>query len=562
MQIQDVPSQFQPKYTSNYPPYSSGKNIEEIIFDHLIKEKDNIETDYIYLPVFWTSYYIINDYNTTGELLRWMDSLDKSKTYFTIVQYDSGIYVNNHTKETKDLNIITFSAGGGGLNTAESIREYEFHGLRRMFFNGTKGDYMIPLICLPQLPNMNLERDIYCSFMGRFDTYFSRTDMKHTLENSANKDKFKLFETVNYEEYKQIINRSIFTLAPRGFGFTSFRLYEAIYANSIPIYIWDNEIALPFSDKIDWNEFCVIIHSSKINQIEEILEKVNIPEMQKKLEEIKSVFTFEYTTDYIIRKISNTNKDTHTTNEKKISLGITHYNNTEYIVDAIKPALLDDRISEIIICDDVSTDINTLEHIIKELGNPKIKLYKNQKNLGCYHNKLETISKCSNQWTMLLDSDNIISKEFIDRLYELPEWNTNTIYAPSHAETFPIEPSDLLNFAAFANQYITNEIYIKNALPNLNFICLINNCNYFLPTQEYINCMNKYTYERATIDSLDSNVLFTDWLYNNNTVFIVENLKYKHRLHPKSNYNLSHTCDEPTIRRMLVDKLLSLYENK
>ena len=277
MQIQDVPPQFQPKYTSNYPPYSSGKNIEEIMFEYLIKEKDNIETEYIYLPVFWTSYYIINDYKTTDELLRWMESLDKSKTYFTIVQYDSGIYVNheiNNANNANNLNIMTFSAGGGGLNTTESIREYEFHGLRRMFFNGQKGDYIIPLICLPQFPNMNLDRDIYCSFMGRFDTYFSRMDMKHTIENSANKDKFKLFETINYEEYTQIINRSIFTLAPRGYGFTSFRLYEAIYANSIPIYIWDNEIALPFSDKINWNEFCVIIHSSKINQIEEILEKV------------------------------------------------------------------------------------------------------------------------------------------------------------------------------------------------------------------------------------------------------------------------------------------------
>jgi len=555
MQIQDVPPQLQPEYTSNYPPYSSGKNIEEIIFEQLIKEKDKIETDYIYLPVFWTSYYIINDYKTTEELLRWMESLDKTKTYFTVVQYDSGIYVNHQINNAKDLNIVTFSAGGGGLNTEESIREYEFHGLRRMFFNGTKGDYIIPLICSPQFPNTNSERDIYCSFMGRFDTYFSRMDMKHALENSTNKDKFKLFETTNYEEYNQIINRSIFTLAPRGYGFTSFRLYEAIYANSIPIYIWDNEIALPFSDKIDWNEFCVIIHSSKINQLEQILEKVNIPEMQQKLQEIKSVFTFEYTTNYIIEKISKNN------NKNKISLGITYYNNSEYIINAIKPALQDYRISEIIICDDVSTDINKLEHIIKELSNPKIKLYKNQKNLGCYHNKLETISKCSNQWTMLLDSDNIISKEFIDRLYELPEWNTNTIYAPSHAETFPIEPSDLLNFAGFANQHVTPEIYIKNALSNLNFICLINNCNYFLPTQEYINCMNKYTYERATIDSLDSTVLFTDWLYNNNTVFIVENLKYKHRIHPNSNHALSHTCDEPTIRRILVCKLFSLYKN-
>ena len=227
-------------------------------------------------------------------------------------------------------------------------------------------------------------------------------------------------------------------------------------------------------------------------------------------------------------------------------------------MEAIEPALNDDRIGEIIICDDTSKDIDTLEQILTTLNNPKIKLYKNETNMGCYHNKLETVSKCSNQWTLLLDSDNIISKEFIDRLYEIPEWNSHTIYAPSVAETFPIEPSDLLNYRAFTNTHITPDVYINNALTNLNFICLINNCNYFLPTQEYIRCMSQYIYNRVTIDSLDSNVLFTDWLYNNNSVYIVDNLKYKHRVHSNSNHALSHTCDEPTIRKMLVDKLLSM----
>lgn len=551
MQICHVPPQFQPHYESHYPPYSSGKNIEEIIFHYLQSIKDTIETNYIYLPVFWTSYYILHDYkDESKELSNWLETLDKSKKYFTVVQFDSGIFVNNSDIQ-KEINITVFSAGGGGLNTPDSIKEYEFHGMKRQFFNGRKGNYDIPLICSPKFPAKSIEKDIYCSFMGRFDTYFSRMDMKLALEHN---DKFKLFDSISYEEYQNIISRSIFTLAPRGYGFTSFRLYEAIFANSIPIYIWDNEISLPFSDEINWDDFCIIVHSSKINDIEQILQNADVPRLQTNLQKIKPYFTFLHTVDYMIRKLDQQeNKQ----NPKKISLAIPHYNNTEFIREALDPALNDERIGEIIICDDKSKDIDTLEQILTTLNNPKIKLYKNQTNLGCYHNKIETVSKCSNQWAILLDSDNIISKEFIDRLYEIPEWNTATIYAPSVAETFPIEPSDLLNYRAFTNTHITPDVYINHALTNLNFICLINNCNYFLPTQEYIKCMSQYTYERATIDSLDSNVLFTDWLYNNNTVYIVDNLKYKHRVHPNSNHALSHTCDEPTIRRMLVDKLLS-----
>lgn len=139
MQICHVPPQFQPHYESHYPPYSSGKNIEEIIFHYLQSIKDTIETNYIYLPVFWTSYYILHDYkDESKELSNWLETLDKSKKYFTVVQFDSGIFVNNSDIQ-KEINITVFSAGGGGLNTPDSIKEYEFHGMKRQFSMVEKG---------------------------------------------------------------------------------------------------------------------------------------------------------------------------------------------------------------------------------------------------------------------------------------------------------------------------------------------------------------------------------------------------------------------------------------
>ena len=112
MLIQQVPQEFQPIYRSNYPGYSAGKNIEEICYDYFINQQSSINSDYIYLPVFWTSYYVTHGYgqNING-LYNWLSTLDKTKKYFTIVQYASGIHVQNF-----DLNITVFSAGGGGLN--------------------------------------------------------------------------------------------------------------------------------------------------------------------------------------------------------------------------------------------------------------------------------------------------------------------------------------------------------------------------------------------------------------------------------------------------------------
>jgi glycosyltransferase involved in cell wall biosynthesis len=245
--------------------------------------------------------------------------------------------------------------------------------------------------------------------------------------------------------------------------------------------------------------------------------------------------------------------------QRKISLAIPHYNNTKYIQEAISCSLNDDRINEIIICDDKSKDINQLKEILIKINNNKIKLYENNSNLGCYHNKLETVSKCEKEWAILLDSDNIISTQFIDTLYDISEWDIKTIYAPSVAETFPNYISPNLNYTRFANQTITKEVYLKEIEKN-DFLCLTNTCNYFLPVKQYLSCMTKETYDRNIIDSLDSAVLFTDWLCGYNTVFIVKNLKYHHRLHPESNYMKSPTRHYETfVRNLLIEKVKKMY---
>ena len=53
---------FNQSIRQDYPSYSSGKNMEEIFYEYFLKEHTNIQTDLIYLPIFWTSYYVINGY--------------------------------------------------------------------------------------------------------------------------------------------------------------------------------------------------------------------------------------------------------------------------------------------------------------------------------------------------------------------------------------------------------------------------------------------------------------------------------------------------------------------
>jgi len=243
---------------------------------------------------------------------------------------------------------------------------------------------------------------------------------------------------------------------------------------------------------------------------------------------------------------------------KYISIAIPHYNNSNYIKECIENIINDERINEIIINDDKSSDINQLEVILNNFNNKKIKLYKNEVNLGCYHNKIKTISYCTNDWAILFDSDNILNIDFIDKLYNIKEWDSNTIYIPSWVVTFPNEPSPYLDYRKYSNIYINKEIYINNFNDN-NFQCLINTCNYFLPVKNYFNLMNNYqiNYKREMIDCLDSAVLFTDWLLSNGKIFVVNNLIYKHRLHEKSNYMLSTSKNyQEQVKNILLQKVL------
>ena len=235
---------------------------------------------------------------------------------------------------------------------------------------------------------------------------------------------------------------------------------------------------------------------------------------------------------------------------RRISIAIPHYNTSQYIMDAIGVCVRDTRVSEIIICDDASCDaeIKKLESILKMFGHitNKIRLYKNDKNLGCYHNKLQAISKCTNAWAILFDADNIIQTDYINTLFELPVWDDNVIYHPCWAKTFPVDPgnpTENMDFRVYENQTIDAAVFLNefNKPQTAKFQCLINNCNYFVPVTNFIQCMQKYDFERETMDVVDSAALFTFWLCSGKQVFVVKDLLYRHRIHKDSNSVVSTT---------------------
>lgn len=306
MIIEKVPSKYQPNYKSNYPSYSDGKNMEEVFYQILNSNKDEIETDIIYLPIFWTSFYITRNYGENIlDLYDYLDSLDKTKKYFTIVQYASGIYYRINKP-----NIVVFSAGGGGLNDKSNnpVKILNYYGLQRHIFFGNKGDYDIPLMCQPILYETEYKpRKILCSFMGRFDTHKCRLDMKIKLEKYG----YLLSQSQDFKIYSNLLKNSEFSLCPRGYGYTSFRLFEAIQNLSIPIYIWQDKTVLPFSDEVNWNKIAIIVEDKNMETIPELINKLTREEKDEMIENMKlfnkNYLSFEGTYEYIVRHICQKN---------------------------------------------------------------------------------------------------------------------------------------------------------------------------------------------------------------------------------------------------------------
>jgi hypothetical protein len=100
---------------------------------------------------------------------------------------------------------------------------------------------------------------------------------------------------------------SKFCLAPRGFGRSSFRFFEAIQLDTIPVYFWDDIEWLPYKDILDYSKFSVSIHESEIDRTAEILRSISNEKYVSMVEELKRVrhyFTLDSMCKYIMDKIN------------------------------------------------------------------------------------------------------------------------------------------------------------------------------------------------------------------------------------------------------------------
>jgi glycosyltransferase involved in cell wall biosynthesis len=210
---------------------------------------------------------------------------------------------------------------------------------------------------------------------------------------------------------------------------------------------------------------------------------------------------------------------------KTISLCITNYNRMEWVLRAFEQVLYDDRIWEIIIRDDTSDLPVYSELESATAGMDKVRLIRNQQNIGCYLNKMATIHSANEDFCIILDSDNFISTSFLDKIYE-QQWDEHIILAPDMGEP-------ALNYKALSGKVLTRE-NISGLVDTSNTAMALNTMNYFMNRKQYLSVFDD-SVEPWTSDSIFFNYC---WLAAGNSIKIVDGLEYHHEIHKDSHYTL------------------------
>jgi len=163
----------------------------------------------------------------------------------------------------------------------------------------------------------------------------------------------------------------------------------------------------------------------------------------------------------------------------------------------------------------------------------KVSVFRNDKNRGMFHNKLASMLNAhiygTSKWAILLDSDNVVKSDYIDKLYEIQEWEPELIYAPDFA-------APEFNYKEFAG-YFFNMLNLHHFLRYPMFKCALNTCNYFVNIDAYLDVhagfKGEYVYGGA-----DSIFFLYLWFKDGHSLQIVKDMEYFHRVHETSTFAL------------------------
>jgi glycosyltransferase involved in cell wall biosynthesis len=238
-----------------------------------------------------------------------------------------------------------------------------------------------------------------------------------------------------------------------------------------------------------------------------------------------------------------------------ISLAIANYNRVEMTIESFIQVLDNDLVGEIVIVDDYS-DINIYAELwnkIQELHTDKVFLLRNAENKGAFLNKYEAVKKCTGDWVILLDCDNKIDNDYIEKVNALDK-KQDTLYCPE--VIYSLHKTKIQWLYKEFNTLVLDKWNIKSYIEDKLFGTCMNTGNFFFNRQEYLDVVELSRIDKRLymLDSFYFNYL---WLAKSNKMVVVPDLYYEHRIHDGS-YYLKNKNNFVKIHRALVENVKAL----
>jgi tetratricopeptide (TPR) repeat protein len=236
---------------------------------------NNVEHTSIYLPIFWTDVFVQYP-EALVAVQEYINALDKTYSYYTVLQNSNGLGVTI----PDGLDLRVFTAGTYAVPGAKTV--------------------CIPLLKKEVVKSPQASETGSVIFAGSLNGYSDYKKIRSSMAAIAIDNGWKLY---NGPQWVREMSMYRFSLCPRGFGPTSFRLAESIQMGLVPIIIWDEELFLPYPD-LNWSLFSIIVHASKMDTLPERVQIAPVQAMQEELLRVQHMFTYDYVCEYIASSVA------------------------------------------------------------------------------------------------------------------------------------------------------------------------------------------------------------------------------------------------------------------
>lgn len=290
MRIIPTPNEFRPAPPVTYPMHQRGDRLEDYLYKYFSGLEKIVDTDWVFLPISWDNYQVKAKF---GKDTAMMNKLED--------------YINSTMKQYPDKKFwsVCEYVDGIGVDIYDPSRLH-------MFYCARSGGTSLPLLCDPH-EGIERPRDYVACFVGSEKTHPIRQSIVDTFGSD---DRYFVRRSCDTATFVDAMARSHFALCPRGYGPTSYRLFEAMQFGTVPVYISD-EFILPMQDELEWSSFCfrepinISMDTLKYSLETFLRSEAGILKLASdQCKEVsKSHFNMQATAEYIVRWLEKNGKN-------------------------------------------------------------------------------------------------------------------------------------------------------------------------------------------------------------------------------------------------------------